>query len=70
MNPGRPKNQSSWNRTKKMTLSWALCVYSSHIVFSKNGHYMQKLSRSEDQVKHAKKLKLKSIGQSQQMTSA
>jgi hypothetical protein len=72
MDPGRPKNQSSQNQTKPMPLRRARRADSDHIFFfSENGHRMQKLSRSEDQVKHAKKKsKSKSTGQSQRMTSA
>jgi hypothetical protein len=70
MDPERPKNQISRNQTKPMPLRGARCVNSDHIFFSKNGHCMQKLLRSEDQVKHSKKLKSKSTGQRQWMTSA
>jgi hypothetical protein len=54
------------NQTKPAPLHRARRADSDHIFFfSENGHRMQKLSRSEDQVKHAKKSQSQSQSQSQ-----
>jgi hypothetical protein len=61
MGPGRPKNQSSRNRTKPMPLCLSHHVDSDHIIFSSNGHRMRNLSRSDQIPNHAKS----QLGQSQ-----
>jgi hypothetical protein len=63
MDPGRPKNQSSQNQMKPAPLCRARRADSDHIFFFENGHRMQKLSRSEVQVKHGKKSQSQSQSQ-------
>jgi hypothetical protein len=55
MDPGRKKFQISRNQTKPFPLCSSCRAYSNHMLFSKNGYRMQKLLRSEFQVKHAKR---------------
>jgi hypothetical protein len=59
MDRGRPKNQISRNWMKPTPSHWARRVIPSIYFFSENGHSMQKISQSEYQVKHAKKVKVK-----------
>jgi hypothetical protein len=56
--PGRPKNKSSHKWTELAPLCRACRTDSIHILVLKNGNRLQKLLRSEDQVKQAKKVKV------------
>jgi hypothetical protein len=47
MDPGRNKNQSSWNHMKPMPLRLSRRVDSDHIMVFANGHRMRKLLHSD-----------------------
>jgi hypothetical protein len=47
MDLGRPKNKSSWNKKKLVSLCPAHCVDSDHIIVFANGCRMRKISRSD-----------------------
>jgi hypothetical protein len=54
MNPERPRNKISHNWTKPTPFRRARRIDFVYIIFSANGHYMQKLSCFDQFPKHTK----------------